>query len=300
VTIEQLTTNRLGDFLLFCQTHRREVDDSFLYDEDLRDFVPGAENPTYVALTPHDDIVGAASVLHGAYYRRGQKGRFRIFYVLPKYGQDLYPRLLASIVRQVPALDELYLFVRDDNAPMRAVLASLGFTIERWVYFMVRDPAPVVPPAWEDGYVLRPLVFHQDEEDYCHVRNLGFASLIGSETPVTPDEVAGLKDRDDYLEAGIFLLYHHGQPVGVVRTSEDHQDGERVMNIGPLAVVPDHQGQGLGRQLLRTALSFGHGIGLATSVLSANVNNENAVRLYLSEGFEAREALVCYTYTLPK
>ena len=298
MAVQKLTTERLNEFLSFCRTHRAEVDESFLYDEDLRDFVLDDENPTYVAVAPTDAIMGAASVMNGALYRRGRKGRFRIFHVL-SHDREVYGQLLASVRRDVPDLDDLYVFVREDNARVRNVLESIDFQVERHACVMVRDPAPVEKPDWEEGYVLRPMVFNRDEEDYCHVRNLGFAHLTGSETPITPDEVSRMKDSDAYIESGVFLLYHHGHPVGVVRTSEDIHEDKRVVSIGPLALVPGYQGRGLGRQLLRAALSFGRDKGLLTAVLSANADNENAVRLYVSEGFQTVEGVVCYNYRLP-
>ena len=299
MTIDKLTTLRLSDFLAFCRSHRDAIDESFLSDDDLRDFVPDAENPTYVAVGDQDAIIGAASLMNGPYYQRGRKGRFRIFHVLPPHLRGIYADLLAHIAPDVPAMDDLYLFVRDDNALMRAVLESLDFSIERYAYFMRREPGPVTAPQWDEGYVLRPLVFNRDEGDYCRVRNLGFSRLVGSQTPVTPDEVSRMQDAEDYLEAGIFLLYHDDTPVGVARTSKDTLEGESVLNIGPLALVPGYQGKGLGRQLLRAALSFGHAIGLATAVLSANVDNENAIRLYVSEGFAPLETMVCYSWRRP-
>lgn len=298
--IEKLTLDRLHDFLLFCETQRSVIDESFLYDDDLRDFVLDATNPTYVAISAMGAIVGAASVMNSSYYQRGRKGRFRIFHVLADYDGDIYAQLLSRITEEALDLDELYLFVREDNRRVRHILESMHFDVERYAHFMVRNAAPVEPPEWEDGYAIQAMVFNRDEADYCHVRNLGFATLTGSQTPITLEEASRLKDGDDYIESGIFLLYHHAQPVGVVRTAEDVHDGARVINIGPLALVPAYQGQGLGRQLLRAALSFGRHIGLETAVLSANVDNENAVRLYLSEGFQTAEAVVCYTYRLPQ
>ena len=297
--IEKLSLDRLNDFLVFCRTHRGDIDESFLYDDDLRDFVLDDDNPTYVAVSAAGTIIGAVSVMNSAYYQRGRKGRFRIFHVLPDHDGDIYAQLLSGITREAINLDELYLFVRTDNSRMRRILESLDFDIERYAYYMVRDAAPVAPPEWENGYVLQPMVFNRDEADYCHVRNLGFATLTGSQTPMTPEEVSRMKDGDDYIESGIFLLYHHAQPVGVVRTAEDVHEGERVINIGPLALIPDYQGRGLGRKLLRAALSFGRDMELEKSVLSANVDNENAVRLYLSEGFRTAESVVCYTCRLP-
>jgi mycothiol synthase len=294
----KLGNDRLSDFLSFCQAHRGSIDESCLYDEDLRKFVPDGENPTYLALAPDQTIIGAASVLNSAYYRRGRKGRFRIFHVIPPGDPGLYGQLLSAIVPDVPALNELYLFVPVDNQRLRDLLESLHFDVERYAYFMARDASPAAPPEWEEDYVFRPLVFDQDEADYCYVRNLSFAGLMGSQTPLMRDEVSRLKDRDDYL--GMFLLYHREQPVGVVRVTKDVYGGGAVMNIGPLALVPDYQGKGLGRQLLRAALEIGRSLGFPKSVLSANVDNENAVRLYTSEGFSTVEAVACYTYIIPK
>ncbi|WHT49539.1 GNAT family N-acetyltransferase [Sporosarcina thermotolerans] len=69
-----------------------------------------------------------------------------------------------------------------------------------------------------------------------------------------------------------------------------------MLNIGTLALIPEYQGKGLGRQLLRKALEFGNSIGLPKTVLSANAENERAVNLYTKEGFKKEESVVCYNY----
>lgn len=43
MNIEYLTQSRLPDFISYCKTHRSEVDDSLLYDEDLDNFIPNEE-----------------------------------------------------------------------------------------------------------------------------------------------------------------------------------------------------------------------------------------------------------------
>lgn len=299
MTVEQVTPERLPAFLTYCQTHRTVIDDSFLYDEDLRDFVPDDENPTYVAIGDTGRVVGAASVMNSAYYRRARTERFRIFHV-ENADPDIYAELLASVAMAVSGLDALYVFVPADNAEMRNLLDALHFRIERTACVMRRNPAPVPEPDWEEGYYLRAMVFNQDEADYCLVQNLGFAHLQGSETPITLDEVARIKDSADYIPSGVLLLYHHKEPVGVVRASRDVYEDQPVVSIGPLALVPGCRGQGLGRQLLRAALLVGRTQGLSTAILSANVDNEAATRLYASEGFRMVETVVCYTYPLPR
>ena len=205
MAIEKLGSERLSAFLAFCRAHRTDVDDSFLYDEDLRKFVPSDEDPTYLALADGGRIVGAASLMNSAYYRRGRKGRFRIFFV-----QDadpaLYEDLLGRITQDSTGLDGLYVFVSADNGAMAEILHALHFEIERSACVMLREPCPVEDPVWEDGYLLRTLVFNRDEDDYCYVRNLGFANLKGSDTPLAPSEVSRLEAGDDYIPGGILLL----------------------------------------------------------------------------------------------
>ena len=46
--IEALKNYRIQDFAKYCKMHKMEIDDSFLYDEDLRDFKPDEDNPTYI------------------------------------------------------------------------------------------------------------------------------------------------------------------------------------------------------------------------------------------------------------
>lgn len=49
MNIELLDPSRIPDFTAYCRAHRTEVDDSFLYDEDLEAFQPSQENPTVEA-----------------------------------------------------------------------------------------------------------------------------------------------------------------------------------------------------------------------------------------------------------
>nr|WP_281269479.1 GNAT family N-acetyltransferase [Fontibacillus phaseoli] len=104
--------------------------------------------------------------------------------------------------------------------------------------------------------------------------------------------------RDDALEGGMLVLYHGGRPVGIVRGTRDKYEGAPIMNIGPLALIPEYQGRGLGRMLLRAALSFAVEQGYAQAILCVNAENERAKGLYLQEGFSQVEAAANYRYDL--
>ena len=71
-----------------------------------------------------------------------------------------------------------------------------------------------------------------------------------------------------------------------------------MMNIGPLAIQPKYQGQGLGRMLLRASLCFARDKAHTRVIPSVNGENERAKALYIQEGFQQVEAVVCYEYYL--
>lgn len=46
--LKSLDEVNVNDFVDYCLKHRNEVDDSFLYDQDLEGFKISSENPTYL------------------------------------------------------------------------------------------------------------------------------------------------------------------------------------------------------------------------------------------------------------
>ena len=65
--VEPLNRERSADFVRYCLKHRNEVDESFLYDEDLNSFRPDEENPTYILLDAQGELVGVASLIIDEY-----------------------------------------------------------------------------------------------------------------------------------------------------------------------------------------------------------------------------------------
>ena len=297
MNIEYLSEARHSDFVSFCKKYRDVVDDSFLYDEDLNNFQPDHDNPTYIVVNDHSEIIAAVSLIMDSYYKRAKKGRFRIFHSVEP-DRNIYEQMLNSVKPHTSDIDQVFLFVQEDNQSVRDLLHSMQFAIERYASFLTREAIETVPPSLPVDYSFRTFEFNKDEEDYLFVRNAGFATLKGSETPMTIDEVKKMENDEDYIEGGIFLLNHREKPVGIVRSVYDEHNDDSVINIGPVALIPDYQGKGLGRQLVRKALQFGNSIGVPKAVLSANADNERAVNLYTKEGFKKERSLVCYNLNL--
>jgi len=295
--VEAMGKERLEEFKDYCRKHRLDVDDSFLYEEDLKDFEPGEENPTYIILGQKGEIIAAASLIRDEYHRRGKKGRFRIFNSEVETA-EYYEKLLQAILKHTEGLDNIFVYVNLANPNMMGLIEGLSFEADRYSYLLVREDLEVPCIDLPEGYEIRTLRPGADEEIWCQVRNAGFAKLRGSETPITPEMVARMLSAEDNIEGGSMILYHEGRAVGVVRGTKDEYEDEPIMNIGPLAIIPEYQGKGLGRSLLRASLQFAKENSYKRTVLCVNAENERAKALYLQEGFKQVEAVACYRYNL--
>lgn len=295
--IEALKNDRISDFVAYCMKYRRELDGSYLDGEDLRDFQPNDENPTYIAIDEKGKIVAAASLIIDYYMRSGRKARFRIFH---SEVDDLgiMNELMHAILKYVQGLDHMFIFVPMTNNKLMAEMEALKFNVERYAFYLVREDLPVPEVNLPEDYEIKPFSPGKDEENWCRIRNISFAALKGNETPKTPDMIAKMVIEEDYIEGGMMLLCHKGRPVGEVRCSKDEYEGTPVINIGPLAILPEYQGKGLGRSLLRAALHFAKEKDYAMTALSVNAENERAKALYIQEGFKEAEAVACYKYDL--
>lgn len=293
--VEVLESNRVEEFIAYCRKHRGEVDDSFLYDEDLKEFEPNAENPTYIVVDDNEQIIAAASLIINEYHRRGKKGRFRILHSeVPE--AEIYNMLLQAILKHTEGLDKIFVFMHTDDSAAIEIIEELKFTIERYSFFLVREDLEVQSFKLPEGYEIAPFKVGEHENAWCQIRNSAFAKLKGSETPITPGMVSKMISDSDSIEGAALLLYHEERSVGVIRGALDEYEGTQTMNIGPVAIIPEYQGKGLGRCLLRAILQFAKDNNFKMTSLCVNGENERAKALYLQEGFKQAEAVVCYDY----
>jgi mycothiol synthase len=295
--IERLTEERVGEFIGYCKRYKKELDDSFLYDEDLRNFKPDNENPTYIAVDDSGEITGTASLIIDDRARAGRKARFRVFH--SKLNDfHTYEVLLEAILNHKEGLDNVFLFVPIVNEQLIKAVESIKFKVERYSFLLVREDLEVPDVALPEGYRIKSFKIGEDEEIWCQVRNASFTNLRGNETPITPETVKRMNSGEDFIEGGCMILFHEDKPVGVVRDAKDDFEDKPIMNIGPLAIIPEYQGKGLGRQLLRQAIKFAKENGYGRTVLCVNAENERAKALYLQEGFNQVEAVACYKYDI--
>lgn len=295
--LEALKKEKTDEFIRYCKKHKSEVDESFLHDEDLKEFVPDEENPTYIITDEQGEIKAVASLIIDDYFRRGRKGRFRIFH---SELEDIkyYDMMLQAICKDTKDIDKLFVYVSLEKKELVELTEALGFVVDRYSFEMVREVAEIPDFSLPEDYEIKPFVLGKDEASWCYIRNTSFAKLKGSEIPITPEMVAGMMTAEDDIEGGSMILYHGEKAVGIVRGSTDDYEGEIVMNIGPLAIIPEYQGKGLGRALLRASLGFARDKGYKRIILCVNAENERAKALYIDEGFKQVEAVACYRYDL--
>lgn len=293
--VEALEQSRVEAFLNFCRKYRGELDDSYLIDEELAGFTLSPDHPTYIVTNSSGQITAAASLILNDYSRRGHKARFRIFHA-DTADLKVYEALLEAILPHAAGMDKLNLFVPAVNTAAMEALAAVRFAVERYTYVLVREESYIPEISLPAGYELIPFRSGADEAVWCEVRNAGFARLQGNETPATPAMVKQMISGTDYIEGGLLILYHNGKAVGIVRGCADEYEDEPAMSIGPLAVLPEYQGRGLGRIMLRAALRFAGEQSYARTILCVNAENERAQALYIGEGFKQVEALACLVY----
>jgi len=111
------------------------------------------------------------------------------------------------------------------------------------------------------------------------------------------DDASGVKAAKDWtwrkcreiareLEAnenGVFVAEEGGRPVGFITTRVDHET--QIGSIPNLAVLPDHQGKGLGRALIGAGLAYLKEQGMTLAKIETLASNPVGQHLYVSCGF---------------
>jgi mycothiol synthase len=185
---------------------------------------------------------------------------------------------------------EAILGVLPGDAIGKAFLEACGFAYHSTVYDMaVPAGRTVAPPAFPAWVAARTFVSPDDIPAWVALSNAAFAD---HPTPLQLDLERTLADwhawptRDEDL---LLLVDQDGRLAASGCTEPKRLPDGGVTpsaEIWTVAVRPDLQGRGLGRQLVRWGVEWLRGLGVETVTLTVNARNASALGLYESEGFD--------------
>ena len=234
----------------------------------------------------HDHPVGYAQVT------RGEQTWALEFVVDPHHrdqvctiGQDMV-RAALDVIREEGG-GRVSLWVPKPGPESDAVATGAGLRRSRDLFQMRRTlplgDQPVVELAtrtFEPG---------RDEHAWLEVNNRAFAAH--PEQGGWDLDTLKRREAEPWFDPSGFLLHEReGRLAGFCWTKvhahdHDHDNGARLGEIYVIAVDPDFQGLGLGRQLVVAGLDLLAGRGIATAMLYVDASNTGAVRLYEDLGF---------------
>jgi len=289
--IEKLRAEYLDPFIDYCRIHEKDHDESFLSEDELENFNID-DNVTCLLLDDDESLIGVFSIM------LKRKGRVRIFHVVRDDAQAykmLHDAMIPQL-RDVLKIEKYNLFIPEHKNSIIDILQNSGHIFERYVYVLERDISPIKAPQFPSGYELKQMKFPEDVKNWATIRNEAFISLDGF-TNYPEDFFSSMNEESDYIKEGTLILWKEDIPLAIIKVSKDIQGDETFGFIGPIAVKPEFQGKGFGRNMLRAVVRLTSDFGWKSS-LCVNAGNEDALKLYLTEGFKKVEALVSLNYNV--
>lgn len=294
--IVNLTNEYLNEFKNYCILHRKDHDETYLSDEDIEEFMIGNENPTTLSIN-NGRITGVCSFVIDEYQLKSNKARARIF-LCESNKQEEYDALFKALPSFPKTVNSIFLFIPSNKKETFQAFLSLDFSVERYSSVLVRTNKEPLDFSFPEDYSLDLYKSGIDDNDYLFVRNAAFKHIKGSEAEMTKDMLIKQMNESNILNNGTFILRYKEKAVGLISMSIENEDGKNYSFVSPIAIVKEYQGKGLGKDLLRAGIKAGAENGYNDCMLSVNFENENAVKLYLNEGFEKIVDMVCLQYTM--
>ena len=197
--------------------------------------------------------------------------------------------LVAAAVRHVAARGggRIVLWVLGAGAADDTELAAEGLRPARDLYEM-RVVLPLTgEPVWPAGVRVRPFEVGRDEAAWLEINNQAFAGH--PEQGGWTTSTLARRMAEPWFEPALFLLAFDADGLAGFNWMKIHDAHDRDPARGEIYVVgvaPRAQGTGLGRALAIAGLRAVHERGIDTGVLFCAADNEAALRLYRSLGFD--------------
>lgn len=212
--------------------------------------------------------------------------------------RGLATRLFADATRRARELrvGVAHVSIMEDNLVAGEVLSRMGFSLVRRFLKLSLDMAEI--SGW-DVESAAPGCRHLragEEAELTRIQNLTFAEHWGYH-PNTVEEITYKTRRSDFSPEDVILAGEGGWAIGFcwVRAAgwggaTDDREGQIFM----LGVDPAYRGRGIGKRLLLASLAYLKGKGLKAAGLFVDSENELALALYRSIGFEIQTSSLWY------
>jgi mycothiol synthase len=240
---------------------------------------------------------GEAAGFAGVLALRGPRGGFALVRlgVLDRFrrrglGSRLLQRALEGIDRRHPDVIEVFGTFWSPNATAAAFAAAHGHRHVRNFWLMERPRGAIAEPQWPPGIRLES---HDGSErqygDLAATYNDSFAHHYHF-APASPAEMRAFYERPGERTDGLVLAYRGHSCVGFCRSELHAARGE----VAVLGTTHAARGIGLGRALLRWGVQWLERENPGHVTLVVDGENENAQRLYRSEGFDVARTRVTW------
>jgi mycothiol synthase len=192
------------------------------------------------------------------------------------------------------------LWVFDPDEALDHAVGSAGFGRQRELY-QQWVPLPIAEaPRWPDGVELRTFAPGQDDAAWLEVNNRAFADH--PEQGGWTEETLQRRLSEPWFDPQGFLLAIDADGLAGFCWTKVHPPTDADPELGEIFVIgvdPSRHRSGLGRALVVGGLASLADRGVRTGMLFVDAENEAAVRLYASLGFETHRVDRAYARDVP-
>jgi mycothiol synthase len=185
--------------------------------------------------------------------------------------------------------------VMEDNEVARKVLAKLGFQCVRRFLELRLDTARVCQQDIDPVALECRHLGHGEEDKLTQIQNRCFAGSWGY-NPNTVEEIIYRINLSGCSPEDILLTYEGGKAIGYCWTEvipgREAAGGEG--RISMLGTEPEHRGKGVGKRVLTAGLTHLSSKGVHVIEVTVDSENEAAIALYQSVGFEVCTSSLWY------
>jgi mycothiol synthase len=225
-----------------------------------------------------------------------EENAFDVFTVPELRGDAREDEMLTLAVDESSELDEIQnIWVAEDDGVRKRWLEGHGFAIDEHhssVYFTHSLSGPMPAPVLPEDFTLRT---SRGTEADARLRAVASHAAFGSKKPFDEywPRTWRLMQAPIYVpEHEIFVIAPDGQVAAycIIWTDEITKVG----HFEPVGTHPDFQRKGLGKVMLFDALRRLKSEGMTEADVCTNHDNESAIPLYKSVGFELKKKLLTY------